>query len=155
MIKTDHRLINAGYSFISAVLIVQFTGCGTILYPERKGQKSGRIDAGVAVLDGIGLLLFIVPGVIAFAVDFNNGTIYLPGTRTSALHRNGIKQIKFDPARTSRTNIERIVQEQTGTAVIFDQPDMRITKLKSSDDIVAQFVKVFSRMRDDRIASVL
>lgn len=150
--KTDHRFINAGYSFISAVLILQLTGCGTIMYPERKGQKSGRIDAGVAVLDGIGLLLFIIPGVIAFAVDFNNGTIYLPGTRTSALNKNDIKQVKFDPAHTSRADIERIIQEQTGTTVRFDQPDMRITKLKSSDDMVAQFVQVFSRMRDDRIA---
>ncbi len=66
--------------FICAVLMVQLMGCGTILYPERKGQTGGRIDTGVAVLDGIGLLLFVVPGVIAFAVDFYNGTIYLPGT---------------------------------------------------------------------------
>ena len=66
--------------FICAVLMVQLMGCGTILYPERKGQTGGRIDAGVALLDGIGVLFFIVPGVIAFAVDFYNGTIYLPGT---------------------------------------------------------------------------
>ena len=62
--KIDNKFIKAGCLFINAVLIVQLAGCGTILYPERKGQKSGRIDAGVAVLDGIGLLLFIIPGVI-------------------------------------------------------------------------------------------
>jgi hypothetical protein len=73
-------LVNALRIFICAVLIVQLTGCGTILYPERKGQTGGRIDAGVALLDGIGVLFFIVPGVIAFTVDFCNGTIYLPGT---------------------------------------------------------------------------
>jgi len=56
--------------------------CGTIMYPERKGQIDGRIDPTVAILNGIGLLLFLVPGVIAFAVDFSNGTIYLPGTQT-------------------------------------------------------------------------
>ena len=66
--------------FICTVLIVQLMGCGTILYPERKGQKSGKIDAGVTILDGIGVLCFIIPGVIAFAADFYNGTIYLPGT---------------------------------------------------------------------------
>jgi hypothetical protein len=66
--------------FICAVLMAQLMGCGTILYPEREGQKSGQIDAGVAILDGMGVLFFIVPGVIAFAVDFYNGTIYLPGT---------------------------------------------------------------------------
>jgi len=67
--------------FIVAILIVQLTGCGTILYPERKGQKSGTIDSGVVVLDAIGLLIFIVPGIIAYILDFSNGTIYLPGTR--------------------------------------------------------------------------
>ena len=74
------KLVNTLRIFICAVLIVQLMGCGTILYPERKGQKSGNIDVGVAILDGIGLLLFIIPGVIAFAVDFYDGTIYLPGT---------------------------------------------------------------------------
>src|ERR1039458_9448690 len=75
MVKT---LVNTLRIFICTVLIVQLMGCGTIVYPERKGQKSGKMDAGVAILDGIGVLFFIIPGVIAFAVDFYNGTIYLP-----------------------------------------------------------------------------
>lgn len=62
---------------------VPLASCGTILHPERKGQVDGRIDPSIAILNGIGLLLFLVPGVIAFAVDFSNGTIYLPGTQTS------------------------------------------------------------------------
>jgi len=74
------KLVNTLHVLICAVLILQLAGCGTIMYPERKGQKSGKIDAGVAILDGIGLLFFLIPGIIAFAVDFNNGTIYLPGT---------------------------------------------------------------------------
>ncbi|MDH3808256.1 MAG: hypothetical protein OES29_06465, partial [Desulfuromonadales bacterium] len=65
---------------VASTLVLQLAACGTILYPERKGQVSGKIDVGVAVLDGIGLLFFIIPGVIAYAVDFSNGTIYLPGT---------------------------------------------------------------------------
>lgn len=57
---------------------LNLNACGTILYPERKGNVSGTIDPAIAVLDGLGLLVFFVPGVIAFAVDFTNGTIYLP-----------------------------------------------------------------------------
>src|SRR5690606_35912214 len=76
---------------------VQISACGTILHPERKGQISGRIDPSIAVLNGIGLLFFLVPGVIAFAVDFNNGTIYLP---------NSADATEFDP------NDARIVQAQ-------------------------------------------
>ena len=63
---------------VMTVLLFQLAACGTIMYPERKGQTSGKIDVGVAVLGGIGLLFFIIPGVIAYAVDFSNGTIYLP-----------------------------------------------------------------------------
>jgi hypothetical protein len=68
------------YILVLVVLIVQLAGCGTLMYPERKGQKGGRIDVGVAALDGIGLLVFIVPGIVAYVVDFSNGTIYLPDT---------------------------------------------------------------------------
>lgn len=53
-------------------------GCGTIMYPERRGQPAGDIDWKIVALDGIGLLLFFVPGVVAFAVDFSTGAIYLP-----------------------------------------------------------------------------
>jgi len=54
------------------------TSCGTILYPERRNQKAGHLDPGVVVLDAVGLLFFLVPGVVAFAVDFTTGAIYLP-----------------------------------------------------------------------------
>lgn len=54
------------------------SGCGTILYPERRGQPAGPLDWKIVALDAVGLLLFFVPGVIAFAVDFTTGTIYLP-----------------------------------------------------------------------------
>lgn len=56
-------------------------GCGTILYPERRGQMGGRVDAGVAVMDGLWCLVFIIPGVVAFIVDFGNGAIYDSGGR--------------------------------------------------------------------------
>lgn len=54
-------------------------GCGTLLHPERHGQPHSRdIDWSVVALDGLGLILFFVPGVIAFVVDFSTGAIYLP-----------------------------------------------------------------------------
>jgi hypothetical protein len=60
------------------VTLCSIIGCGTILYPERRGQPAGNIDAGVVVLNAVGLLFFFVPGVVAFAVDFATGAIYLP-----------------------------------------------------------------------------
>lgn len=65
-------------STVIVTLMINLVACGTILYPERKGMRSGRIDPIVAGLDAVGLLFYIVPGVIAFVVDYNNGAIYLP-----------------------------------------------------------------------------
>jgi hypothetical protein len=65
-------------ALLASVAGVSSTGCGTLLYPERRGQPKGRLDWGVVGLDGLGLLLFLVPGIIAFAVDFYTGAIYLP-----------------------------------------------------------------------------
>jgi hypothetical protein len=76
----SRRQILAGTGLTLAA--ASLSACGTIMYPERKGQIDGKIDPTVAILNGVGLLLFLVPGVIAFAVDFSNGTIYLPGTQT-------------------------------------------------------------------------
>jgi len=78
------KLVKTFHVLVCAVLFVQLAGCGTLMYPERRGQRSGGIDVGVAVLDGIGLLFFLIPGIIAYAVDFSNGTIYLPGTSRSS-----------------------------------------------------------------------
>lgn len=66
---------------LSTTLVTQLTACGTVFYPERRGQISGEIDPGVAILNGIGLLFYVVPGLIAFAVDFTTGAIYFPDER--------------------------------------------------------------------------
>jgi len=54
-------------------------GCGTLFYAERKGQTGGQVDTKVALLDGALFLLCIIPGIVAFLIDIDNGTIYLPG----------------------------------------------------------------------------
>src|SRR5690349_15356530 len=63
----------------TAAVLSLFAGCGMIMHPERRNQPSGGgIDWTVFALDTVGLLLFFFPGVIAFAVDFTTGAIYLP-----------------------------------------------------------------------------
>jgi hypothetical protein len=82
---------------VAALLITQVTACGTLLYPERRGQTNGQIDVGVAALDAIGLLFFFVPGVVAFGVDFITGTIYLPGGGIATLTQDEMNTIKNGP----------------------------------------------------------
>jgi hypothetical protein len=120
---------------------VQVTGCGTLMYPERRGQTSGRIDPGVAILDGIGLLFFLVPGIIAFAVDFATGAIYLP-PRSSAAAPDGTMQMRVvyaDPDCLNQQNIEAIIAEATGHSISLDREDIVISKLKSPRDFLEQY----------------
>ncbi|WP_370335265.1 polyribonucleotide nucleotidyltransferase [Parvularcula marina] len=87
--------------------------CGSILYPERRGQQSGRIDAGVAVLDGIGLLLFLIPGIIAYAVDFHTGAIYLPGTGASLETEDDLAAVPFEGPLTDE-KMDEVWEAQYG-----------------------------------------
>jgi hypothetical protein len=122
-----------------AAVVLQ-TGCGTIMYPNRRGQRDGRLDAGVAILDGLGLLFFIIPGVIAFAVDISDGAIYLPGTARRPLSANGLKRLKFDPRRADDTQaIERLIRENTGVAIKLDDPAIQVFPLKSVAELPARF----------------
>jgi len=146
-------LFNTLRIFICAVFTMQLIGCGTLMYPERRGQRAGSIDAGVAILDGIGLLFGIIPGVIAFAVDFSNGTIYLPATtRLGSLDVNNIKEVRFDPKHTSLAQLERIIKDQTGRVVRLDQDNIRLTQLRSLKDMREQFAEADTTINNDRIA---
>jgi hypothetical protein len=142
------------YVLFCSVFIFVSSGCGTLLYPERRGQKSGRIDAGVAVLDGVGLLFFIIPGVIAYIVDFSNGTIYLPGTASSSLDVKNIQEVKFDPGNTSLEDIEKIVMEQTGYDISQGQARMRVVKLELNADIPAQLASVLPEVQNRRLSLI-
>jgi hypothetical protein len=146
------KLVKTLYVLVCAVLIFQLAGCGTLMYPERRGQRGGRIDAGVAVLDGIGLLFFLIPGVIAYAVDFSNGTIYLPGTNRGSLELKDIKQVRFDPKHYTKATIEKIIKEETGYAVKLSQDNIKISRLESLDDMMARFAEVLPGIKNNRIA---
>ncbi len=108
--------------FVAIPLMVgmtaQLAACGTILYPERKGQSAGRLDPGVVVLDAVGLLFFVIPGVIAFAVDFNNGSIYLPGG-SAALDHGDLNVVSVD-GEITHEKIEQVILEKTGEVVRLD-----------------------------------
>ncbi|AEY01578.1 hypothetical protein GU3_09110 [Oceanimonas sp. GK1] len=106
---------------LAGIITTQLAACGTIFYPERKGQKSGRIDPVVAIADGVGLLFFLVPGVIAFAVDFSNGTIYLPGGRAE------------QPPELTPDSINQTLYAATGKEVDWAQQNITVTSLESDD----------------------
>ena len=125
--------------FVITVFIANSAGCGTILHPERKGQVDGRIDPSIAVLDGIGLLFFLIPGVIAFAVDFNNGTIYLPGTDGSLDMNQGVRKIHFE-GELDIQNLQRVLERETGKPVTIDAPTAYAFKVQSEEEARARIL---------------
>jgi hypothetical protein len=142
-------------AFLTVALAVQITGCGTLLYPERKGQRDGRVDTTVALLDGIGLLFFIIPGLIAFLIDFDNGTIYLPGTEGEhRRHRDrsgdGDSRLETpDPDRwiavhvgTDRLDaktIRTVVGRSTGKWIDLDDPRLQVTRVATTSNVSGEF----------------
>ena len=103
--KPKHRWVKFLYAVVVILFSLQLVSCGTLIYPERRGQTSGRIDVGIAILDGIGVLLFIIPGLIAFAVDFATGAIYLPGGKragTISSEAEDIVVIRVNPHELNR-----------------------------------------------------
>ncbi|KCZ52599.1 hypothetical protein HY29_04785 [Hyphomonas beringensis] len=131
MNSARRRILLAGGT---AMLATSLSACGTILYPERKGQRNGRIDPSIAILDGIGLLLFLVPGVIAFAVDFSNGTIYLPGTQTSDASDDNIQTAQFKGELTEE-KLDTAWNETYGDAKPFEVSQLERYPIRNQSDI--------------------
>ncbi len=115
-------------------LIFNATGCGTILYPERKGQIDGQLDTGVVALNAIGLLFFLIPGVIAFAVDFSNGTIYLPNTGRAEINPKILEQISEKEVTIDQ--LQTILEQQTDIKDIdISLSHLHVTYLKDINQI--------------------
>lgn len=111
-------------------------GCGTILYPERRGQPHGRLDWGVVALDGLGLVLFFLPGVIAFAVDFATGAIYLPPEQYGLGEHPGGKldEVRIPRQELTRERIEQVASSRAPQPVRLVPGEYRSQELRSLDD---------------------
>lgn len=134
--------------------LVSSTGCGMLLHPERQGQTGGRIDPAVAILDGIGLLFFLVPGLVAFAVDFHTGTIYLPNTQAAisgdsadALAAN-MRAIAVDGEMTEE-KIEQIIQQELGLFVDVSAKNVQVSEAES---LRADIMPAFAAFQAGRAA---
>lgn len=135
-------------------------GCGTLLHSERIGRPhSNDIDWKVAALDGLGLMLFFVPGVVAFVVDFYNGSIYLPQHSTADNKSSGqhsandagaklaedselglpgdsaapFHRLTFRDKQLSKEQLEAVVGEQVGQPISLEPGQTRVSKLASLD----------------------
>jgi hypothetical protein len=117
--RTRQKLIGG---LLCLSLITQLAACGTIFYPERRGQVSGRIDPAIAIMDAIGLLFYIIPGLLAFAVDFITGAIYLPGGKHAQVDPQLLQQAVKPDGSIDNLRLKSIIEEQTGQQLPLDNP---------------------------------
>lgn len=122
----------------SGALASGLSGCGTILYPERVGQPYGPLDWKVVALDMVGLLLFLVPGVIAFIVDFHNGTIYLPAEQVPLSAPPVLsRKVQLERDQLTMAGIQSAVGKETGVQVKLSPGTYVTRELKSLADFPA------------------
>ena len=65
--------------------------CGYFLYPKRRGNKGGGLHTPTLVMDLLWLLPGIIPGVVALAVDFSTGAIYMSKGGKAPVAVEGVK----------------------------------------------------------------
>lgn len=154
--RFERRQIRWVTMALCVVLVFQIAACGTLIHPERRGQTGGRIDPAIAILDGVGLLLFIIPGLVAYAIDFSTGAIYLPGTQTSAApgdedDATKPKVVHVDPETLDAETIARVIREETGVSVDLEDDRVDAYRYEGRELLLMEMAKVNRDVADGRV----
>lgn len=117
--RTKSRVIGG---VLAVTLFTQLAACGTLFYPDRRGQIEGKIDPVVAALNAIGILFFVIPGLIAFGIDFATGAIYLPGGQTAQVDPQELQQLVDAEGNVDPAKLKALIDIQTGHSLPLDDP---------------------------------
>ena len=131
LLRRQFLLVGTGFC-ASSIL----TGCGTVFHPERRGQPAGSLDWKIVGLNALGLILFVIPGIIAFAVDFHTGAIYLPpgGVGLSSRNNRPLVVRHVPREKISREQIEAVVSSHAGRPIDLAGSNYSSQPLGSIDD---------------------
>ncbi|MEN2506302.1 polyribonucleotide nucleotidyltransferase [Stutzerimonas stutzeri] len=131
--RTRSRVIGG---VLAVSLFTQLAACGTLFYPDRRGQIDGRIDPAVAALNAIGLIFYLLPGLIAFGIDFATGAIYLPDNSYSMAPEKLQEAIGADGV-VDLAKLKAIIEAETGRSLPLDDP--RLIQHNGSVEQLASF----------------
>jgi hypothetical protein len=116
-----------------SVMLLNILSCGTLLYPERRYAEVGSLDPGVVILDAIGLLFFVVPGIVAFGVDFATGAIYYPkdevGAVPSSFDPDKTEVVWVEPEELDRETIENVIAQRSDREIDLTGEELRVYEL--------------------------
>ncbi|SDH27427.1 hypothetical protein SAMN05216603_107151 [Pseudomonas benzenivorans] len=117
--RTHSRVIGG---VLAVSLLTQLSACGTLFFPDRRGQIEGQIDPVVAALDAIGILFYVIPGLIAFGIDFATGAIYLPGGSSAQVDPQELNKVVGDDGQIDNVALKALIEQRTGHSLPLDDP---------------------------------
>ena len=105
----------------SALAITMLPSCARIMHPERTGNSNGEIDIGPLIVDCLLFIPGILPGVIALAIDFGTGAIFINSrsSRAQDVPREGALALRPQRVPEGSTLHARII-DQDGTVLSED-----------------------------------
>ena len=89
------------------------------------------------MLDAVGLLFYIIPGLIAFAVDFATGAIYFEPGKTAQVDPEKLKDAIGADGQVDNLKLQTILQRELGRSLPLDDP--RLIRHKGSPQQLAMF----------------
>jgi len=117
--------------------VVSVQSCSVLIYPERDGKTIGKVNSKVLKLNDMALVLYLIPGTIAFAADLSTGAIYLPakGTKNApASNKNGVPKagVVLYLARENRTakGINDAIAMHTGIEDVLQHPSIHVSAIR-------------------------
>ncbi|MFG3453640.1 polyribonucleotide nucleotidyltransferase [Stutzerimonas stutzeri] len=131
--RTRSRVIGG---VLAVSLFTQLSACGTLFYPDRRGQIDGKIDPAIAALNAVGLIFYLLPGLIAFGIDFATGAIYLPDNEYSMAPEKLQEAIGAD-GQIDQAKLKAIIETETGRSLPLDDP--RLIRHNGSVEQLAAF----------------
>ncbi len=120
-----------------ATLLTQLTACGTLFYPDRRGQIEGKVDPVIVALDAIGILFYVIPGLIAFGVDFATGAIYYPGGTTAQVDPAKLKPAVNADGSIDNSKLQAILESELGQRLPLNDP--RLIQHRGSIEQLASY----------------
>lgn len=105
-----------------ATLLTQLTACGTLFYPDRRGQIDGKVDPVIVALDAVGILFYVIPGLLALGIDFATGAVYYPDGTTAQVSPEKLRPAVEADGTINRTALQAILESELGQRLPLNDP---------------------------------
>lgn len=104
---------------LGTTLLAQLSACGTCFYPDRAARSTAR--PGHRRRQCVGLLFYIIPGLIAFGIDFATGAIYFPEGKYSVAPEK-LRETMGTDGQVDRRKLKALLEQELGRSLLLDDP---------------------------------